>query len=187
MVFQTRIAQLDAQEVIVLDETSTPTTLTPRRARAPRGERAIGRVPRGRWETVTLLATLTLEGMGPALQFPGALDRDVFETFVDQLLVPQLRPGQIVSWDNLSVHKSARARALIEAAGCRILPTPRYSPDCNPIEPAFSKLKAALRRAEARTFESIVTATGAAFATITPADARSFFAAAGYTVPGQPL
>lgn len=144
-------------------------------------------MPRGRWETVTLLATLTLDGFGPALQFPGALDRAVCETFVEQLLVPRLHPGQTVSWDNLSVHESARARQLIEAAGCRILPTPRYSPACNPIEPAFSKLKAALRRAEARTFEPIVTATGAALATITPADARSFFAAAGYPVTGQPL
>ncbi len=174
-------------QVIVLDETSTPTTLTPRRARAPRGTRAIGKVPRGRWETVTLLATMTLAGMGPSLQFPGALDRTVFETYVEHLLVPTLRPGQVVSWDNLSVHKSVRARQLIEAAGCRVLPTPRYSPDCNPIEPAFAKLKQALRRAEARTFESIVTATGTAFATITPADAHGFFRAAGYPVPRQPL
>ncbi len=151
---------MDPTHVIVLDETSTPTTLTSRRARSPWGERAVGRVPRARWETVTLLATMTLTGMGPALQFPGTLDRAVFETFVEQLLVPQLHPGQIVSWDNLSVHKSVRARDLIEAAGCRILPTPRYSPDCNPIEPAFSKLKAVLRRAEARTFDAIVSATG---------------------------
>jgi len=167
--------------VVVLDETSTPTALTPLRARAPRGTRAVGRVPRGRRQT------LTLEGMGPALQFPGALDRAVFEAFVERLLVPRLQPGQVVSWDNLSVHKSARARQLIEGAGCRVLPTPRYSPDCNPIEHAFSKLKAALRRAEARTFEAVVAATGAAFAAITPADARGFFAAAGYPVDGQPL
>lgn len=173
--------------MVVLDETSTPTALTPLRARAPRGTRAVGRVPRGRRQTVTLVATLTLEGMGPALQFPGALDRAVFEAFVERLLVPRLQPGQVVSWDNLSVHKSARARQLIEGAGCRVLPTPRYSPDCNPIEHAFSKLKAALRRAEARTFEAVVAATGAAFAAITPADARGFFAAAGYPVDGQPL
>jgi transposase len=84
------------------------------------------------------------------------------------------------------VHRSARARRAIEAAGCQILPTPRYSPDCNPIEQAFSKIKTALRRAEARTFDTIVAATGAAFATITPTDARSYFAAAGYPVAGQP-
>ncbi len=178
---------MDPSRVIVLDETSTPTTLTPRRARAPRGERAVGRVPRGRWQTVTLLATLTLDGMGPALQFPGALDRAIFETVVAEFLVPHLQPGQIVSWDNLSVHKSARARQLIAGAGCRVLPTPRYSPDCNPIELAFSKLKTALRRAEARSVDALVGATGTAFATITPADARSFFAAAGYPVPSQTL
>lgn len=166
---------------------STPTGLTPLRARAPRGERAVGQVPRRRWQTITLLATMTLAGMGKAVQFPGALDRDVFDTFIVAWLVPTLHPGQIVSWDNLSVHKSARARQAIEAVGCQILATPRYSPDCNPIEQAFSKIKTALRRAEAREFATIVTATGDAFATVTPADAHSFFATAGYSVAGQPL
>lgn len=173
--------------MIVLDETSTPTRLTPLRARAPRGTRAIGTVPRGRWDSVTLLATMTVSGMGPAMQLAGALDRDAFETYVDQVLVPTLRPGQVVSWDNLSVHKRARARSLIEAAGCTIVPTPRYSPDCNPIEQAFAKLKAALRPAEARTFETLLTATSAALATITPQDARHFFADAGYLFQEQPL
>jgi transposase len=185
--FQTIIAALDPTQVVVLDETSTPTALTPLRARAPRGERAVGAIPKRRWTTITLLATMTLAGMGEAVQFPGALDREVCETFIEQWLVPTLHPGQIISWDNLSVHKSARARQLIEAAGGQLLPTPRYSPDCNPIEQAFSKLKTALRRAEARTVEAVVTATGEAFTAITPADARSFFAAAGYPVSGQPL
>lgn len=185
--FQTTIAALDPAQVIVLDETSTPSTLTRRRARAPRGQRAIGRIPRGRWATVTLLATMTLDGMGEAVQFPGALDRAVFDTFIEEWLVPTLRPGQVISWDNLSVHRSPRARRAIEAAGCQILATPRYSPDYNPIEQAFSKLKTALRRAEARTFDALVSATGDAFATITPADAHSFFAAAGYPLSGQPL
>jgi transposase len=173
--------------VVVLDETSTSTRLTPRRARAPRGQRAIGTIPQGRWESITLLATMTVDGMGPALQFPGALDRDAFDTYVEQVLVPTLQPGQVISWDNLSVHKSVHARQLIEAAGCRILPTPRYSPDCNPIEHAFAKLKTAVRRAEPRSFETVVTATGQAMATITPTDARHFFAAAGYAVSEQPL
>ena len=184
--FRAEIATLDARDVIVLDETGTPTTLTPTRARAPKGERARGRVPRRRWEAVTLVATMTVEGMGPALQLPGALDRAAFDAFVAAWLLPCLRPGQVVSWDNLSVHRSARARQLIEGAGCRILPTPRYSPDCNPIEQAFAKLKAGLRRAEARTFDTIVAATGAGLATITAADCRSFFVATGYVIPGQP-
>ena len=173
--------------MIVLDETSTSTRLTSLRARAPRGQRAIGTIPRGRWESVTLLATMSLIGMGPSLQFPGALDRDVFETYVKEVLVPSLHPGQVVSWDNLSVHKSARARDLIEAAGCRILPTPRYSPDCNPIEQAFAKLKTSLRRSNARTFDDVVSATGRAMATISPIDAHHFFADAGYQITGQPL
>lgn len=181
------ISRLDPARVVALDETSTPTRLTPLRARAPRGERAIGTISRGRWESVTLLATISLDGMGPAMQFPGALDRDAFETYVERVLVPTLHPGQVISWDNLSVHKSSRARNLIEACGCEILAIPRYSPDCNPIEQAFAKLKTALRRAEARSFEEVVTATGRALATITPTDARHFFADAGYQFPTQPL
>lgn len=144
-------------------------------------------MPRGRWQAVTLLATLTGHGLGPAVQLPGALDRDAFDTYVAAALAPTLRPGQVVIWDNLSVHKSARARQLIEAAGGRVLPLPRYSPDLNPIELAFAKLKQALRRAQARTFDAVVAATGAAFATVSTADARSFFAAAGYPLPGQHL
>ncbi len=121
------------------------------------------------------------------MQLPGALDRDAFETFVAEALVPALRPGQIVLWDNLNVHKSARARQLIETAGCRVLPLPRYSPDLNPIELAFAKLKTALRRAQARSFDAIVAATGTACAAITAADARNFFAAAGYPLAGHHL
>ncbi|MCO5229159.1 MAG: transposase [Thermomicrobiales bacterium] len=115
------------------------------------------------------------------------LDRDAFELFIEQSLLPQLHPGQIISWDNLSVHKSRHARELIEAAGCRIMPTPRYSPDCNPIEQGFAKLKAALRRAAPRTFDDVVIATGKAMATITAQDARNFFQDAGYLVPAQHL
>lgn len=170
----------DPVDLVFLDETSTPLTLTRRRARAPKGERAIGVVPYKRWEAVTLVATLTLDGLGPAVQLPGALDRDAFETFVREVLVPGLRPGQTVLWDNLNIHKSATARALIEAAGCDVLPLPRYSPDRNPIELAFSKLKTGLRRAEARTFDAIVDATGVVFATITAADCHGYFTAAGY-------
>lgn len=179
------MTDLDPAHFVFLDETSTPLTLTPRRARAPRGQRAVGQVPRRRWEAVTLVATLTLAGLGPAMQLPGALDRDAFETFVVEGLVPTLRPGQIVLWNNLNVHKSARARQLIEAVGCRVLPLPRYSPDCNPIELAFAKLKAHLRRVGARTFATVVHATGAAFATITPTEARNCFTAAGYGLSGQ--
>lgn len=179
---------MDPTALVFLDETSTPTTLTPTRARAPRGMRAVGRVPKGRWHSVTLVASLTASGPGPAVVLPGAVDRLAFETYVAEVLVPTLRPGQTVICDNLSVHKSATARRVIEAAGCQLRFLPTYSPDYNPIEQAFAKLKQHLRRAEARSFEAVVTATGSGLATITPADAHGFFAAAGYPGPsGQPL
>jgi transposase len=170
---------------VFLDETSTPTNLTPRRARSPRGERAVGRVPRGRRGQVTLIAALTPAGLAAPVLLPGALDRPAFEAWVAQQLVPALRPGQTVVLDNLSVHKSARARRLVEAAGCRLRFLPRYSPDFNPIELAFAKLKQALRRAGARTFDALVAAAKPAIEGVTPADARAFFAAAGYPLPAQ--
>lgn len=139
-------------------------------------------MPRGRWGTVTLLATLTPAGLGPGLQFPGAVDRQSFATFVRELLVPTLQPGQTVVLDNLSVHKSATAQAAIAAAGCRLVFLPTYSPDCNPIEQAFSKLIHLLRQAEARTMEAIMTATQAAYPRITPQDTHGFYRDAGYNV-----
>lgn len=176
------LATLDPAQLIFLDETSTPTNLTPRFARARRGQRAVGCVPHGRWRAVTLLASLTPDGFGPGLQFPGALDRPTFDAFVERILVPALRPGQTVVLDNLSVHKSATARRLIEAAGGQLLFLPTYSPDFNPIEQAFAKLKQRLRKAEARTLEAIFAATHAAYPAITPSDARSFYRDAGYNL-----
>jgi transposase len=188
--WRTETDDLDPHRLVFLDETSTPTRLTPLRARAPRNQRALGRVPRGRWQTATLLATLTPTGMGPAMLLDGAADRLAFEAFVAEQVVPSLAPGQTVILDNLSVHQSARARDLIAAAGCarRFLPT--YSPDFNPIEPAFAKLKQHLRRAEARTFSALCAAVGPALDAITPTDAAAFYAAAGFDLtdpPGQPL
>jgi len=171
---------IDPSRLVFLDETSTPTTLTLQRARAPRGQRAIGRVPRGRREAISWLATLTTHGMGESLLVRGAVDRSVFEAFVERVLVPSLRPGQIVILDNLSVHKSARANALIHAAGCQLVFLPTYSPDLNPIEPAFAKTKQALRRGAARSWESVVAAVGDALRTVTEADARAFFTDAGF-------
>jgi transposase len=188
--WRSEVAVLDPATLVFLDETSTPTTLTPLRARAPRGERAVGRVPRGRWHAVTLLATLTPAGMGAAMLLDGAADQPAFEAFVAQQLVPSLRPGQTVILDNLSVHKSPRAREAIEAAGCALRFLPTYSPDFNPIEHAFAKIKQRLRRAEARSFAALQAATGPALDAITAADAHAFFRAAGYALtpqPGQPL
>jgi transposase len=173
------------QRFVFLDEIATPTSLTRLRARAPRGERAIGTVPRRRWQSVTLLASLTTTGMGAAMVLDGAINRDAFEAFVEQSLLPTLAPGQIVILDNLAVHKSPRARSLIEAAGCELRFLPSYSPDFNPIEQAFSKFKQHLRGKAERTFAGLVAATGPALDTVTAADARGFFAHCGYHLSGQ--
>ncbi len=171
---------IDPSRLVFLDETSTPISLTPLRARAPRGPRAIGHVPRGTRPHISWLATLSATGIGESLVVPGAVDRQVFELFVERLLVPSLHPGQIVILDNLKVHESATARRLIEAAGCYLVFLPTYSPDFNPIEQAFAKIKQALRRIGARSWESVVVAIGAALATVTAADAHAFFADAGF-------
>jgi transposase len=173
--------------LIFLDETSTPTTLTRRRARAPRGERAVGRVPHKRGQNVTLLASVGTTGMGAAMVLEGALARESFDAYVEQLLLPTLIPGQIVVLDNLPVHKSAEARKLIEGAGCELRFLPSYSPDFNPIELAFAKIKQALRGAAERSFAGLVTATAPALDAVTAADARGFFAHCGFPLSGQLL
>jgi transposase len=181
------VATLDPARFVFVDESGTNIAMTRRYARAPRGERALGRVPRNHGPNVTLFAALTVEGMGPALALQGAADGDAFGLYVRQLLVPSLRPGQVVILDQLNVHKSAAIRAAIEAVGCRLLLLPSYSPDFNPLEQVFAKLKAHLRAAAARTFDTLVTALGHALETITSADARGCFAHCGYHLPGQLL
>jgi transposase len=180
-------AGLDPADLVFLDETSTHTALTRPRARAPRGERAVGRLPRNRGPNVTLLAALGPAGIGEAAVVEGAVDGAAFAAYLEQFLVPSLRPGQVVVLDNLSVHRGARARALVEGAGCRLLFLPAYSPDFNPIEPAFAKVKQLLRRAGARSFDALVAAIGAALDAVTPADARAFFAHCGYPLPDHQL
>jgi transposase len=169
-----------------IDECGSHTSLTPLYARAPKGERAHGRVPRNRGPNTTLLAALTLQGMGPAVTLEGALDTRTFEVYVEQVLAPTLRPDDIVVLDNLSAHQSARARQAVEARGAHLWFLPAYSPDFSPIEEAFAKLKARLRRAEARTREALETALGQALEAITPQDARGFFAHCGYLPQAQP-
>lgn len=180
--WQTDQPAIAPERLVFLDETHVPTNLTPRYGRAPRGQRVIGRVPHGRWSAITLVATMTVAGMGPGLQFDGALDRATFDQFVIQILVPVLRPGQIVVMDNLAVHKSAVARAAIAAAGCEVRFLPTYSPDFNPIELAFSHLKHSLRRRQPRTVDEIMAATQAAYPHITAHHARRSFHHAGYNL-----
>ncbi len=185
--WRAEVAAIDPSCLLFLDETATPTTLTRRRARAPRGERAIGTVPHTRGQNVTLLASVGPAGMGAAMVLEGALARESFDAYVEQLLLPTLAPGQIVVCDRLPVHKSARARALIAGAGCELRLLPSYSPDFNPIELAFAKIKQSLRGAAERTFAGIVAATGPALDAVTATDAQGFFAHCGYPLPGQVL
>ena len=159
--------------------------MTPRYARSPRGKRAIGAVPRNYGANMTLMASLSLQGMGEALILDGAADASAFELYIEHILAPSLRPGQIVILDNLSIHQGARVRQAIEARGCRLLFLPAYSPDFSPIEEAFSKLKTFLRRVGARTREALQEAIAQALTLITAQDARGWFTHCGYSPPPQ--
>jgi transposase len=154
--------------------------LTPRYARAPRGTRAYGAVPRNTEQNTTLIASMTTEGMGAAMALAGATDTAAFETYVEHFLAPTLVPGKVVGIDNLSAHTSARVRVLIEARGCEIWCLPPYSPALSPIEEAFSKRTALRRRAAARTRAVLEQAIAEALDRITPHDAQRYFAHCGY-------
>lgn len=178
------MAAVPTDRLVFVDESGATIMLTPVYGRAPRGERCLGRVPRNWGLRTTLLAAMTLEGMSASFLIDGATDRQVLDTYVERVLVPTLRPGQIVVWDNLSAHKSVRARAAIEAVGCEVVFLPAYSPDFNPIEQAFSKLKAGLRRAGERTHAGLWEAIGSGLEQITSQDAHGWFRHAGYPPSG---
>lgn len=181
-------ATIPAQTVVFLDETSTQTVMTRRRARAPRGQRVVGRVPRNHGPNVTCLAALTPTGIAVPLVFKGALDGDVFLTWVREWLAPSLRPGTTVILDNLSVHKHQAAQTALAAAGCTVRFLPPYSPDFNPIEHAFAKLKTHLRGVAARDYAALSAAIGDGLDRITPADAAAYYRHCGYHLPPtQPL
>jgi len=165
---------------VFVDETGSHLGLTRTCARAPRGERARGSAPRNRGKNRTTLGSVTLDGMGPGLLVEGGISTAGFEAYVEHLLAPTLRPGQIVVMDNLKQHRSDRTRALIEARGAELWFLPAYSPDLNPIEEAFSKVKTLLRTAAARAHEALAAAIWAALKAITPADARGYFTHCGY-------
>jgi transposase len=180
-----KAGNLPTDALVFLDETGSNIALTPLYARAPKGERARGTAPRNRGKNTTLIAALSLSGVGAAMILPGSANTIAFELSVEQILVPSLQSGQIVVMDNLQAHKSARVRTAIEAKGCQLLFLPGYSPDLSPIEEAFSKLKTALRRARARTREALEEAIGQALLTITAQDAHGWFQHCGYFLPGQ--
>ena len=179
--------RLPIADLVFLDETGTNTAMTRRYARAPRGARANGSAPRNHGPNTTLLGCLTRTGMGPAMLVEGATTTEVVIAYVEQFLVPWLRPGQIVILDNLSAHTSDRVRQLVEAAGCQVRFLPSYSPDFSPIEWAFSKLKIALQAAMARTRDELERAIAAGLDRITAEDADGWFYGCGYIVRRQPL
>jgi transposase len=159
--------------------------MTRRRARAPRGQRASGHVPRNHGPNVTVLAALTPTGIGPALTIQGSVTGNAFTAYAQRVLAPSLRPGQVVVLDNLSAHKRAEARLAIEAVGARLLFLPAYSPDFNPIELAFAKIKAHLRTAAERTQEGLLAATTDAIDAISVSDAHGFYAHCGFPLPAD--
>ena len=180
------VAPIRPKDLVFLDETGSHLAFTPTHAWAPRGQRAHAMVPANRGENKTVVAALTLDGVGPLMRFDGAMTTARFEGYVRHILAPTLRTGQVVIADNRSAHHSPAVRAAIEARGARFLPLPAYSPDFNPIEEAFSKLKQALRRAQARTDDDLRAAAWAAFATITPTDAAGWFTHCGYPPIDRP-
>jgi transposase len=173
---------LNGERLIFLDECGSHMAMTPLYARAPKGKRAVGKVPRNYGSNTTLIASLSLNGMGEALVLEGAADAQAFEQYIEQILAPSLQRGQIVIMDNLSIHQGKRVRQTIEEKGCQLLFLPAYSPDLSPIEEAFSKLKTALRRIGARTQDALWEAIAQVLPTITAQDARGWFAHCGYSL-----
>jgi transposase len=180
------VATIRSEDLVCLDETGSNLGHTPTHAWAPVGQRAPATTPANRGENKTVVAALTLAGVGPLMRFDGAMTADRFVGYVRHRLAPTLRPGQVVIADNLAAHHHPAVRAAIEARGARFLPLPAYSPDFNPIEEAFSKVKQFLRRAQARTDDALRTATWDAFATITAADIAGWFTHCGYPPLHQP-
>jgi transposase len=171
-------------DLVFVDEFGAATNMARTRARGPRGERVVCKVPHGHWQTVSTVAAMTADGVLTAVAFDGPVNAGAFVAFVEQALAPNLRPGQVVVLDNLSAHKAPDVARLVEAAGCRVLPLPPYSPDFNPIEMAISKVKAALRKAAARTVAALIDAIGPALRSVTPADALNYIRESGYAATG---
>lgn len=163
-----------------IDETGASTKMARRCGRAPRGERCRAPIPHGHWKTTTFVGALRLEGMTAPMVLDGAMNGPAFLAYVEQVLVPTLTPGDIVVMDNLPAHKPAAVRKAIEAAGAEVRFLPPYSPDFNPIEMAFAKLKSALKKAAARTRDDLWDAIAQAIDTFTPTECINYFAAAGY-------
>ena len=177
---------LDTRKFRIIDETGSNLALTRLYARAPRGKRARGVVPRNRGKNVTMITDLSLHGLGEAFMIDGAVNGELFEAYIEHIFAPTLSSGEIVIMDNLSAHKGKKVRLLIETKGCQLLFLPAYSPDLSPIEEAFSKVKTVLRGIGARNRETLHEALEYAISTITTNDAKGWFRHCGYQVPDPP-
>jgi transposase len=173
--------RLDVQRLVFVDESGAKTNMTRLRGRAREGARVMDSVPHGHWYTTTMISSIRLDGTSACMAVDGATDKDVFREYVRRVLVPTLRPGDIVVLDNLSAHKDSEALELIESAQAALRFLPPYSPDLNPIEKMWSKVKAFLRSAKARTQEELCEAIGAGLRTVTLQDAKGWFQSCGYT------
>jgi transposase len=171
---------VEAERLVFVDESSTNIALTPRYARSPKGERAYGKAPKNWGKNVTLISSISVEGMGPSMSIEGSSDTESFGLYMRNILAPTLKRGQIVLMDNLSVHTSKWVRELIEERGCQLWLLPSYSPDLNPIEQAFSKVKNLLRKAKARTLQALFEVTAEALRAVSKEDARGFFEDCSY-------
>jgi transposase len=171
---------LDPKKLIFIDETGATTKMARLYGRAPKGERCRASVPHGHWKTTTFTAGLRIDGLAAPFVLDGPMDGSAFRAYLTQVLVPELKPGDVVIMDNLPAHKVRGVRQTIEAAGGMLLYLPAYSPDLNPIEMAFSKLKALLRAAAARTIDDLWEAIRCTLEAFTPSECQNYFAAAGY-------
>jgi transposase len=180
------VATRDPRQLVFVDESGTNIALTRLYGWAPHDQRATGSVPRNHGKNTTLVAALTPEGLREPWLIEGAMTTETFEWYIREQLAPRLRPGQVVVLDNSSAHKAASIRQALTARQCDLLFLPPYSPDCTPIEQAFSKLKALVRGLGARTQDALQEAVRVAVEAITLDDARAWFAHAGYPLPAQP-
>jgi transposase len=172
--------RLDPKRLVFIDETWARTNMTPLRGWAPRGRKLLAKVPQGRWETSTFLAALRCDRIDAPCVIDGPIDGDSFRAYVEQILVPTLKPGDIVVLDNLGSHKGSAVRHAIRAAGAKLFLLPKYSPDLNPIEQVFAKLKRLLRKAARRTTEAIWHQIGRLLTAFSPQECANYFRNAGY-------
>jgi transposase len=180
-------AEVDPERLVFVDEMGLHTSLAPLYGYSRKGERVHLKVPRNRGKNTTLLASMTLGGMGQTMAVEGSTDQELFDTYIEHALAPALEAGQVVVMDNLPAHKPTRVKELIESRGCELVYLPAYSPDLNPIEEAFAKIKGMLRRVGARTKGTLVDALGEALSAVDARDARSYFEHAGYRPRAQLL